>query len=931
MSVALIARGQPRAGMRKVDMFPRLLSGLALATLLVIPQVASAKGWKDLEARYQETREEVLTLATGGELEATKKETSKDRAKRVRREFAAIPKELFKENPKKATELLLEDLLHEAREMGLAAQAGLSAATGRDSKPLFKAFDREKDPRAKRLLAQVLSRVDVRGAMLSLSKAAKNKDAHTRAAVATAIGDAGAARAKGPGESALRKLLRDKSIRVRYAAAAALRKLGQKADKFPEPDHDSTTGLPDRYAADRVVFLLDATKQAGEEAFEDPFAKDEADEGAKEEGAEDPPKKNKKKKRKKGKDAEPEAPPALSPYQIMGGLVTDAVVGMQETSYQVIRFGSQATELKGGFKEGGEKQRAGLEGWFGQRLSVERDRRVVRAIQAALEGDPDAIYLFICGLPTERGGRDDSDATLEKVGELLWGAGVDLHVIRFVVPPEQDPRTEGAKQARQEFLSRYTTIAGKLAGLAGGQRRTIELTRREEKSAEPEKGDKEKLKVDLTKAISSRDRKAVEKAFREAMDSPDKDAEELVTALGACPDPRNALPLALEALLGDEPTLSSAAARGLAKNADPRVLFAIAKTFRSEKDPANQIRLLHAMGRAPGQSVTDGLVSAAATLPRDPARVAWRYIAERPAAELAAAKAKLVRRARDLTGLSKAYANLALAKAANQPPPARDGLKAAAGQFLPNRFLEGGVAFVIDGHKATKAVFWAPPKPAPAAEDEEPDKKPKRKRGKRKKGEEAKPVKALEPVTVLDAIRLEVTRALEAIGRAEGSANLYVTGGNSFTPRVSEMSRKLEEAKIFLANKIRPGPQRDVLKAIDRALDDPHVERIVVLVSGLPVRSPGDGDPAPFLKAVRKKNAGRAVRIDVVYVLPPVDQKNNAAVARRKDELAGMDRLYGQLAGQNDGKVLVRTRLAGVPPKAAGDKAGAGKPAGAGK
>lgn len=889
-------------------MFTRLLSGLAVSALLLTPQLALAKGWKDLEARYEELRADVRDAVAGKELPTKKDETQKARVKRAHSELGALPAELFKENPKKATELLLGDLMHETQAVAMAAKKGLGLAKGRDAKPLFKAFDREKDPRRKRLLAEVLSQVDDRGAMQSLSKAVKDKDSRTRAAVALAIGRAGAARAKGSGESALRKLLRDKSTRVRYAAATALRQLGQKAEKYPEPVHDPKTGLPDRYAADKVVFLIDGSKETSEEAFEDPFAeKDEdAEKGdAEKDGAE---KGDAEKKGKKAKGKQKDEEPALSPFQIMSGIVSEAVGGASETEVQVLRYGSQATAYKSGFHEGGPKEKSALESWLKKRRTAERDRKVAGAIQTALEGNPDAIYLFLCGLPTIRGGRDDSDATLSEVGALLWGAGVQLHVIRFVLPPAEDPRTEGAKQAQQEFLARFTEVAGKLASLGGGQGRTIELTRRAPEEAAADDSKKEKLDVDLTKPIGSRDRKKVEKAFRDAMSSPDSEGEALVESLGACPDARHALPMALEALLSGAPGLSAAAARGLAKNGDSRVLLTIAKTFRSEKKPANQIRLLHAMGRAPGQGVTDGLVAAVATLSRDPARVAWRYLSERPAAELAEAKAKIARRARDEFGLSKAYANLALAKAANQPPPPRDGLTAGAGQFLPKRFLEGGVAFVIDNHKSTKEVLWTPPQAEAKEDEEEPKKKRRKRRGKGESKKDAPP----EPVTVQEAIRLEVTRALESLARSGARANLYVTGGNSFRSAAAEMTSSLEEAKIFLTEKVRPGPQRDVLKPLERALGDFKVERIVILIAGLPERGPGAGDPAPFLDAVREANAGRAVQIDVVYVLPPVDQKDPAAVARRKDELAAMDRLYGQLAGQNDGKVLVRTRLAGL-------------------
>ena len=889
-------------------MFTRPTGGLCLValTLTCASSPAFAKNWRELEAEYTAARKLVADPP-----EPRPGQTLKDEQKKALEEAKSalekLPKELFEENAKKAAELLVEDLIHSSRAVAIAASKGLVAAKGRDSKVVVKIFEREKRAQIKRLLARVLIQLDDRGADSALIKEAKDNDTLTRAVLAEAIGDLGA-RATGAGETALRRLLRDDSLRVRYLAASALRKLGQQVDAYPAPTYHPLSGLPDHFWASKVTFLLDSTPVATEVAFEDPFAPQEAEgeqgEGEQGGGAQAP-----KKKGKGGKDEAKPAGPLRSAYELMGIQIVEALPRLEDASFHLARFGNGTNSYERGFASGGSKAVSGAKSWLERSPTLERDRRVGLALEAALELGSEEVYLFLCGPPTSRGGRDDTDEVVARAEELLWGSGVRLNVIRYIAPSKDTPRTEGERQAELDYANRFASFSGKLAGFGQGELRGVQLARRAAPTPEAEK--KEDLGVDLTKAIDSRDQKKVEQAFRKALalDPATPEAELLVEQLAACPDPRFAFDLALEALLSDSPQLSAAAARGLVKNTDPRVLLALAKRFKSEKSAANQIRLLHAIGRAPGQAVTDGLVSAVETLPPDPARVAWSFLAERPAAELAEAKAKLQRRARDLTGLSRDYANICLARAADQAPPPRDGLKTGPGHFLPERFVENGVAFIIDTHKSAEDVFWAPPAPK-LTEDKEPDKDKKGKRDKKDKKGEPEPA-AKPPVAVLGAIQREVTRGLESLSRSRGRANVYLTGGHSWKPTAGDVAGALDDVKGFV-NGVRTGNSRDLLKPIERALGDAAVERIVILVRGLPLRSPGSGDPRELADAVRKANAGRAVRIDVVYVLPPVDQNEPRVAAARKDELAALDAVYGPLAGQSGGELLVRTQLSGI-------------------
>ena len=99
---------------------------------------------------------------------------------------------------------------------------------------------------------------------------------------------------------------------------------------------------------------------------------------------------------------------------------------------------------------------------------------------------------------------------------------------------------------------------------------------------------------------------------------------------------------------------------------------------------------------------------------------------------------------------------------------------------------------------------------------------------------------------------------------------------------------------------------------LERALNDSQSEEIYLLVSGLPIRSPGSKDPNDLVEKVREINRSRDVVIHVIYVLPRVAPDDVRGDAARTDLLSAMDRVYKPLAKANRGSVYMRTRLAGL-------------------
>ena len=661
------------------------------------------------------------------------------------------------------------------------------------------------------------------------------------------------------------------------------------------------------------MFLVDVTREALEAGFEEPLPPEEEEEEQQEEGQGE---QKQKKKQKQPKDAKQkkEAPP-VSPHQLLSEAVSAAVGRLSEDSrFHLSVFSGSSQAYQKGYGKGGKKEVDAVRSFLKGARTRSRDRRLDSALSEALELDPrpDVIYVFLVGAPTYRT-RVANDLTLTEAQRKLWGRGIEVNVVRFVAPPAQEPRTEGARALQQAYEDAFGKFTNDLATMSGGSETRIDLIRRREKAADEGQADEPALAVDLTKAIGRQDRKKVENYFEgllkeTAEREPSNDELKLVEELAACPDAKVAAPLALDLLLNGSPTVSATAARGLAANKEPRVHAEAVKRFLRERKPAGRIKLLKAIGPAPDPAVTGALVKAVGLLEGDQARVAWRMLSARPADELKPEKGKLTRLAKGLEGLARAYANEALAKAAGRPMPPRTGLEISEGHFLPERFRSKGVAIIVDSSQKMGEAFAHVPKPKAKGEDKKGRKKPRRGRKQdEQEGEQQKP--ETEPVSLYQAVQAEVSRAIEAVGKAEGQANVFTTGGRSWKSSTEQLKPGAgAEIAQWLENQ-RLGNQRDVWKPLQRALNDRAVEQIFLIVSGRPIRSPGAREVSELLDRVRELNQDRDVSIDVIYVLPP-EAKEAMAQARRQDELNALDALYSPLTGSNRGQVVIRTKLA---------------------
>lgn len=887
-----------------------------LGALICLPALASAKeSWKDLREQYDAARKRVAeSLDEDLPKDEEKLKAHLEELKKAKDGLKALPAKMLEKDGKKTVDYLIEQsLLSEVP--GVATGALLNLRRVKDRKAvrqLVKETDRAKDPRIANLLTEVLADVKDPGAGTALLKAIKDRDDRRRAAAARAIGKRGD---KDLAKS-LKRLLRDDSLVVRYAAANAIEKLsGKRPDGFPKAQAGDY-GLPDRFNCDRVVFLVDVTKEALEADFEDPLAEAEEEKEGEEGGQE------KKGDEKKAAEKKKEQAPPVSPHQLVTEAVSQAVGRLSEDSrFHLSLFSGSSQSYAKGYGKGGKKVVDGVRSFLKGARTRSRDRRLDAALSEALalEPRPDVIYVFLAGAPTYRT-RVANDRTLGEAQRNLWGRGIQVNVVRFVAPPAQQPRTEGARALQQAYEDAFGKFTNDLASMSGGAEVRIDLTRRVEKSKDDAKDDEPALDVDLTQAIDRRARKKVETYFEGLLEQteerdPTNDELKLIEDLAGCPDPKVAAPIALDLLLKGSPAVSATAARGLAANKEPRVHAEAVKRFVRERTPAGRIKLIKAIGPAANPAVTGALITGLGRLDGDQARVAWRMLAARPADELKPQKGKLTRLAKGLEGLSRAYANEALAKAAGRPMPPRNGLEIAEGHFLPERFRSKGVAIIVDSSQKMGEAFAHVPKAKPKEDGK--NKKKKRKRGRKgeeKKDDAKKP--ETEPVSLFKAVQSEVSRAIEAVGKAEGRANVFTTGGRSWKSSAEQLGPGAgAQIGQWLENQ-RLGNQRDIWKPLQRALNDRAVEQIYLIVSGRPIRTPGARDVKDLLERVRNLNQDRDVSIDVIYVLPP-EAKEAMAQARRQDELSSLDALYSPLTGNNRGKVVIRTKLATLAPKKA--------------
>ncbi len=884
--------------------------------------MAGNRDWRPAKKDYDQAREAV---------EADRGRDSEALAKAL----AALSKKttaLLKADEAKAVDHLLDTaLFNETQSVARMALDGLSRIKEkRATKALAKSLNKAKADQ-KLLLIRVAAEVRHAPVLSALVKQLKDRDASVRAATCKALANHGEA-AKDSAAGPLKRLLKDGSLRVRALAANTLQTITGERPKgaVAVAVQNAETGLPDRFNVDRVAFLIDATSPMAEVVFSDPFAplppadgeagEGEAGEGEAAEGEAAEGEKKKKKKRrprkKKGEKAKPEPPKPVSPFQIAADLVHKALERMSsDNRIHLARFGRSSRVYKSGFGAV-PKKLADIDTWLSPSLSRDVNRNLLETLEPLLKAEtaPQQVYLFLGGSPTARG-RPNEEPTFDAIRELLWTRDIELHVICFVLEDATQAKSKAQQADRDSAQNAYIKFVSDIAQVSRGASTRIDLARLQEPDAVDDKPKADETTfakgVDLTKPLSSRDAGTVKKALVAAFAKGDTKAEEFVENVAANPDPRKVGLQLLEGLRGKNPLMARAIARGIARNTNKSVHTLIFKALAKERDAAKQMLLLSASGTAQGAQCTDGLAESVANLKGDPLRMAWYYLSDRPTQELIAAKGKLVRRAKGLEGLAKFYSSKALAKANGKPAPAVDGLVPTTDKLLPTRYVGLGTAFIVDTHRDMEATFWAPPKPKQDDKKEEDPKKSKKKKKKDKKKKD-EPKKAIpEPISSLGAVGVEVERALKAIAKSEGKANILTTTGDRWHANCAEIDSAGVAEGVRYLEKARSSGKRDVWSPLRQALGDHNVEEIHLIVSGVPLRSAGTRDIGEFLEKVRAVNRAREVSIQVIYVLPPVSG-GPRSVAERGDLLDQMNSLYEPLAKENGGRVIIRSTISGL-------------------
>lgn len=884
------------------------LAALGLGLFVALGARAGEKEWKAAHKEWQKQRDA---------LDADRGRDPTARAELVTK-VAHATQELVKADPDRAAEVLAgEGVASATRETGEAALAALAKleqpkAIKAALEKLDKASSREQV-----LLIPALAGLKGEPVTKALVELLRAKPVAVKAAAAEALQRRGA-EVRPLAETGLKRLLRDDSLVVRYAAAGALETItGQRPEGFPAPQ-TGADGLPDRVWADRVAALVDVTIAAGEQSYTDPLATPAP--VATPTGA-----------HKGGKDEPPAAPPLFSPH----GLAVRALAGLgqrlgRDTHATAWRFGADARAWKDAPVRLDARSAADLAAWL-EKPARERGRDPLGALERALAGEspPDEVFVFLAGPPEGRGAR--SGAELEQaLKDLLWGKRVVVHAIGFQTPPAQEPQTAQERQAVIDQQTALQTLVNQLAQ-RGGEARIVTLSRWSPEgqtgggAAEAPPLDPQ---ADLSKPLLSKDLPHLTQVVSQAVARADGAAGDLLEQVGACPDAR-VVDLLLPALEGRSRAMAESAARGLQRNGEVKVRAALKKALEAHKSTAGQLALLAAYGPLPGQDVTEGLLDLAGGVGPDVRRHVWRHLAGRPEAELQAAQAHLTRLAKNLEGLTGFYASQAQARASGAPAPPGGGLETAEGHLLPARFVAGGVALLFDAHRDLDGPL-APAASAseegqgegegegekppagpdkgqgPEKQGDKPDQKKGDKKGDEKKGDKKDDEKkAPHAVTRFEAEVKELVRAIEALAPTSTALYLATTAGDTWRSGPEPVGGpKALPGVTGWVEKAPRGGERNPSRVLEKALADPKLEQVHLIVGGLPLRSPGSKQPEELIDGLREAIRARGVEVHVVLFLGPA-----SSPAARADELAALEAVYRPLAEESGGTLLVREHL----------------------
>lgn len=807
------------------------------------------------------------------------------------------------EPPRGALELVGE-LGHRERRVALAARDELArSGDPRVARALGERLASLRETRPRRLLAEALGTVPGDEVSRALVRALDDREASVRAAAATALG------ARGPATAAIvsgvlrARALHDPSLRVQRAAATAGERLGSPAP----PGFDvgpASLGMPSRFFAQHVAFVIDASSEAREASFlEPPSLSPIAPVPSAALAA-------------LGTNARTKMPVAklVSAFEVASQAVASALVRLGgEQAFSVLVFNERSVSFSARAVRATARETSEARDWLlASPLAASDERDSMRALERALEpadAPPDEVWLAITGPPAGRA-TERSKAAIEALADRAWARDVPISVILLETEPAAPPRDEREKVDRARAASERRGFADAIAGPTGGRVLIVPLLRPvpdapaaigSTKHAEARRA---LVPLSVAGRVSARDLAALKKRVEDELKSSDEEKlAPLAAELAAAPD-EGAVELALRILEEGPVEAQLGALDGFARNKSAKIHEILGRELHARTDGPRALLLVRTLAAAPGPDATRLLAVEALRRdgPQDLVRVLATSLAERPSDELAPIATELAilqRRAR--SGLAGFEARRALALAHGLVPEARP--KVPEDGLLPAKSWASGVAFLVDTEAAMDARFELA---ATATDTKAADSRTANDRGKTVPHSTSPRL----PATRRAVVAREVAAALDALAAEKASANIIpiAEGGHAWRSRAAPLAKGgLADARAFLED-LTPTPDRQILRPLERALEDPEVEEVWILVAGEPVRSDADRNVAAVHRRVRGLALRRCVRVNVVLVLGAPAEDARAQAARR-DELARLESFYRPITAATGGVLVAREHV----------------------
>jgi hypothetical protein len=810
--------------------------------------------------------------------------------------FAIVCKSLAKLEDKKAIKFLLKEGLSFS-DPDRHSYVGIALGGVTDKRLvglMAKELKSSKSLAAKLTLCKVLRSIPGKPSGSALGGALKAKEDAVREAAAKALGR----HASGNDfKSQLRRLLKDKSLRVQKSAAESLTNLGVEIKGYKQ-DWDAY-GCPDRVFASDIAILFDTSVTVHQAKFKSLI---------------------------EAKDKKAKAKAVSSLDNIVTMLATMFGGLTNKTRFKLGGFStSTRTFDKKPTKASPKNVKKAIEWLKKKGFSKGDERDIYRAVKGMIDEDIDEIYVFTAGLQ-DGGAVENSNEVLNRLIDLAFSKGIRIHTIMIDEPPLKAPKNAQQEQRVNKKSYDLKDFGEALASKTGAHSGLYSPALFEGKSvkgrpssgtgagnAGSDKAGNGKNDVDrsggfkapvLKKGrVSASQLTAIKKQIKKSLAKPKAvESVEAIEAIGALPDASIAKRFLKDLVFGKSVGLSEAAIVGLSKNGHPGVVDVLSKKLKGERDSGRQVLLMRCLAAAV-PVVSEKLIPIVPNLKRDAQRLALGYLAGRPAGELVAAKKSYPRKLKSCVGLSKAYLNVILGKAA-APSSA-----VPQNGYLPAAINSDGVAFLVDLTRASSQNLWVPAKKPEVKADKKTKKKKKDR--KKKKGEKAEEKKLKEPVSRLQSMGRELQRVLYIVAKNKGRALVQELGESppsSYGPLKQYDEKSIEGAENWM-QKVAPVPSRDLASSIVRALRNPEVEEIYILTCGMPLRA-DLMKTEEILDAVDNANRGRQVRIHITAVYGVADENSlsDEAKAKRKDQVDQLEELYKTLADRNRGSYQLRLK-----------------------